>query len=59
MLNILDDAGPNGLTTEEWNEKARENGIGISRRATLMDLRKALKDNKLVHVYADRWYLTK
>jgi KaiC/GvpD/RAD55 family RecA-like ATPase len=59
MLNILDNAGRNGLTTEEWNEKARENGIGISRRATLMDLRKALKDKNLVHVYSDRWHLTR
>jgi len=58
MLNILDDASTAGLTTEDWYEKARENGIGVSRRATLMDLRKALKDKGLVHSYADRWSIT-
>jgi hypothetical protein len=59
MLNILEDAGLSGLTTDEWNDKARDNGIGTSRRATLMDLRKALKDKGLVHSYADRWYPTR
>jgi len=51
MLNILDDAEPAGLLTEEWNERAREEGIGVKRRATLMDIRKALKDKKMVHCY--------
>src|SRR6185295_6742994 len=58
MLNILDDAGPNGLTVEEWNDKARENGLGLKRRMSLMDYRKALKDKKLVHEYAGHWYIT-
>jgi hypothetical protein len=58
MINILDDAGRDGLSTEEWNDKAREHGIGANRRATLMDLRKALKDKGLIHGYADRWYVT-
>ena len=59
MLNILDDAGAAGLTVEEWNDTARENGIGTHRRGTLMDCRKALKDKKLIHTYADRWYVTR
>ena len=59
MLNILEDAGPAGLATEEWNDEARKHGIGATRRATLFDLRKALKDKKLVHSYGDRWYVTR
>ena len=59
MLNILDDAEPAGLLTEEWNERAREEGIGVKRRATLMDLRKALKDKKMVHCYLDRWHVAR
>src|SRR6185312_13471928 len=58
MLNILDDAGPAGLSVEEWNDKARENGLGINRRMSLMDYRKALKDKKLVHEDAGHWYIT-
>jgi hypothetical protein len=59
MLNILDDAEPAGLLTEEWNARAREEGIGVKRRATLMDIRKALKDKKMVHCYLDRWHITR
>ena len=59
MLNILDDAGAVGLTMEEWNDIARAEGLGVRRRTTLMDLRKALKDKRLVHTYADRWYVTR
>lgn len=31
MLRILRDAGPSGLTGEDWNAKAREAGIGVNR----------------------------
>jgi hypothetical protein len=58
MLNILDDAGPAGLPIDEWNDKARENGLGTKRRMTLMDCRKALKDKGLVHSHMDRWHVT-
>ncbi|MGO8840921.1 MAG: AAA family ATPase [Methyloceanibacter sp.] len=58
MLNLLDDAGAAGLSTEEWNDKARAEGIGVKRRSTFMDARKALKDRKLIHSYADHWYVT-
>jgi AAA domain len=57
MLNILDDAGPKGLTVEEWNDKAGD-GLGLNRRMSLMDYRKALKDKKLVHEHAGHWYIT-
>ena len=59
MLNILDDAAPSGLTIEEWNERARAEGIGVKRRVTLLDLRKNLKDRGLVHSYADRWHVSR
>jgi len=55
---ILDDAGPAGLPIDEWNDKARENGLGAKRRMTLMDCRKALKDKGLVHSHMDRWHVT-
>jgi hypothetical protein len=58
MLIILDEAGPAGLSVEEWNDKARENGLGAKRRMTLMDCRKALKDKGLVHIHMDRWHVT-
>lgn len=58
MLNILDDAGPSGMTIEDWNDRARAEGLGVTRRMSLMDYRKALKDKKLIHEYAGRWHLS-
>jgi hypothetical protein len=46
IFSILHDAGH--LTTEQWNEKAREAGIGVSRRADLHDYRSALEKAGLV-----------
>jgi hypothetical protein len=59
MLNMLDAAASAGLTTEEWNDKARSEGIGVKRRATLHDCRTELTSRGLVHSYADRWYVTR
>ena len=59
MWSILEDAGAAGLTLEEWHEQARANGLGVPRRTSLMDYRKALRDKKLIHTYADRWYVTR
>jgi hypothetical protein len=56
MLNILHDAGRDGLSLSDWNEKAKAQGIGTKRHASLYDAQKALKDAKLVHSYVDRWY---
>jgi len=56
MLNLLHDAGKDGLSLSDWNEKAKKLGIGTKRHASLYDAQKALKDAKLVHSYADRWY---
>lgn len=58
MLNILAEAGPSGLTQEEWHEKAREAGIGLKRRADITDNRITLKAKGLAHTYAERWYVT-
>jgi hypothetical protein len=56
MLSILQDAGKEGLLLSEWNDKAKRLGLGVRRAATLYDTQKVLKDAKLVHSYADRWY---
>lgn len=58
FLGILRDAGPAGLTVDEWNAKARQEGLGVKRRTDLMDLRKTLRDKRLVHTYAERWYVS-
>ena len=58
MLTILEDAMPDGLTLEEWNGLARDAGLGVTRRTSLMDWRSARKRKSLVHSYGDRWYLT-
>jgi AAA domain-containing protein len=55
FYRILFDAGPNGLTLDEWNTKAKEVGIGVSRPAALYDLRKALEDKKMVREYGGLW----
>jgi AAA domain len=52
---ILHDAGSVGLLTEEWNAKAREAGIGVHRRADLVDIRNALKSKGLVREMGGRW----
>ena len=46
------------MTVEEWNEAARNEGIGARRRADLSDIRRTLKSKKLVHATMDRWYVT-
>ncbi|WP_194475576.1 AAA family ATPase [Bradyrhizobium sp. CCBAU 53338] len=55
MLAILQEAGRDGLLTEEWNARSRDAGIGARRRADLTDARSILKRAGLVREYADRW----
>ena len=55
MFSFLHGAGPNGLTTEEWNTKARANDIGTKRKADLVDLRTALKSKGFVREFNERW----
>ena len=48
LFAILHDA-KNGLTTEQWNDKAKEAGLGRNRRATLYDLRSSLLTQNLIY----------
>jgi hypothetical protein len=59
MLRLLRDAGPTGLSTADWNAKARDIGIGLTRKATLHNLKAQLKDRKLVREYNDVWQAQK
>ena len=58
MLTILQDAMPNGLTQDDWNDQARDADLGVRRRSDLLDLRSALKRKRLVHSYAEKWHVT-
>ena len=55
MFAVLHIAGLAGLTTDEWNARAREAGIGIGRKADLYDFREQLKSKGRVRQYGDRW----
>jgi hypothetical protein len=55
MFSVLHDAGLRGLTTEEWNERARAAGLGHGRKADLYDFREALEAKQLVRQYDGRW----
>ncbi len=56
MLRLLRDTGPQGLSGEDWNAKARELGIGVNRRSTLVNLKGQLKDKGLVREYNGIWH---
>ena len=53
MFAILHDA--RSLSTEQWNERAREAGIGTKRKADLVDIRVALKAKGLVYETMSGW----
>jgi len=57
LFAMLHAAGTAGLTLEDWNQQAREAGIGVKRKADLNDIRAALLSKKLVRSYADRWHV--
>ncbi len=64
MLRILRDAGAVGLSVDEWNAKAREAGIGITRtgadrRSKLVNVRGQLKDRDLIREYNGIWHVQK
>jgi hypothetical protein len=59
MLRLLRDAGPQGLTGEDWNIGARKAGIGTNRRSTLVNLKGQLKDKGLVREYNGIWHVQK
>ena len=55
MLSLLEEAGPSGLSVNEWNDKARTAGLGKHRRATLADLRADLRRKGLVIERGGAW----
>jgi hypothetical protein len=55
MLSVLREAGSSGLTTEEWNERARAIGIGVNRRQDLYDLRCALQEKGFIYQGVNGW----
>jgi AAA domain len=57
LFDLLYSAGANGLPLASWNDKARDVGIGVTRKADLYDIRSALLSKRLVREYADRWYV--
>ena len=59
MFTILHDAGASGLSTNEWNERAKKLGIGVKRPAALYDARTALKQKGLVYEGGDDRWLVK
>jgi hypothetical protein len=52
MLTLL---GTGPISTEEWNTRAREAGIGIKRKADLYDIRNALHRMGLVYEGVNGW----
>ena len=56
-FEILQTAGRDGLSLDEWNERLRGVGIGTNRKATLHDIRAALKRRQLVYEYDGRWHV--
>jgi AAA domain len=58
MFSLLHTAGPSGLTIDEWNQKAREVGLGTKRNADLYDYRMALKGKGVIRQYGERWTVT-
>ncbi len=57
MFDLLHSAGSAGMTLADWNNKAREVGIGVNRKADLYDIRSALLSKRLIRQYGDRWYV--
>jgi hypothetical protein len=55
IFGMLHAAGASGLLLEDWNQQARDVGIGAKRKADLNDIRAALLSKGLVRHYGDRW----
>lgn len=55
MFGMLHAAGASGILMEDWNQQAKEVGIGIKRKADLTDIRNALLSKGLVREYSGRW----
>ena len=57
VFALLHSAGSAGLSLEDWNNQAKESGIGIKRKADLTDIRNALLSKGMVRNYGDRWHV--
>lgn len=57
LFAMLHTAGSAGLSLEDWNNQAREAGIGVKRKADLNDIRGALLSKGVVRNYGDRWHV--
>jgi KaiC/GvpD/RAD55 family RecA-like ATPase len=55
LFTMLHAAGAAGLSLEDWNQQARDAGIGAKRKADLNDIRAALLSKGLVREYSGRW----
>jgi len=55
VFALLHSAGASGLTIEDWNDKARDAGIGLRRRADLTDIHLALKRKNLIRETSTGW----
>jgi hypothetical protein len=55
LFGMLHAAGASGLSLEDWNQQARDAGIGTKRKADLNDIRAALLSKGLVREYNGRW----
>ena len=55
IFGMLHAAGTAGLLLENWNQQARDAGMGAKRKADLNDIRAALLSKGLVRQYGDRW----
>ena len=61
MLTVLQQAMPNGLTVEDWNDQAKDAGLcdgQKDQRKRYYDLRIQLKDKKCVHETHGTWFVT-
>jgi hypothetical protein len=55
LFGMLHAAGAAGLALDDWNQQARDAGIGVKRKADLNDIRAALLSKGLVREYSGRW----
>lgn len=56
MLTILQKAGAAGLSTEDWNDRARNAGLALKRKADLFDFRAALQKKGLIFLGERGWF---
>lgn len=55
MYLILRRSMPDGLSVDDWNERARVEGIGVKRRSTLLEIRDTLETRRLVREFNGIW----